>query len=112
MCEYLCPFLVASSLIITVLLSFCLIAAGIVEKFVLTRLPVGHTHEDIDARFGKLWTYFRSTAITTPQEYKTAIEKVFQPGTCKVVDIHAVPDYKGWLKDCLDPKLKHYGKEE
>ncbi len=35
------------------MLAICelLVALGIVEKVVLTRLPVGHTHEDIDARY-------------------------------------------------------------
>jgi hypothetical protein len=34
------------------LLATCelLVALGLVEKVILTRLPVGHTHEDIDAR--------------------------------------------------------------
>ena len=34
------------------LLAVCemLVALGLVEKLVLIRLPVGHTHEDIDAR--------------------------------------------------------------
>ena len=30
---------------------------------VLARLPVGHTHEDIDSRFGKLWVYIRDRHI-------------------------------------------------
>ena len=28
-----------------------LVARGLCESFILTRLPVGHTHEDIDARY-------------------------------------------------------------
>ena len=32
-----------------------LVAKWLTCKVVLTRLPVGHTHEDIDARFGVLW---------------------------------------------------------
>ena len=30
-----------------------LVARGLIRKLVLTRLPVGHTHEDIDAKFAK-----------------------------------------------------------
>ena len=42
-------------------LAFCewLVANTPVQKLVLTRLPVGHTHEDIDARFGTIWKYIR-----------------------------------------------------
>lgn len=36
-----------------------LVAKGLCKKVVLTRLPPGHTHEDIDAKFGSIWTKFR-----------------------------------------------------
>ena len=44
-----------------------LIARGVVSKIVFTRLPVGHTHEDIDAKFAKLWEAFRTSSVHTPQ---------------------------------------------
>ena len=31
-----------------------LVARGLTTKIVISRLPVGHTHEDIDATFAKL----------------------------------------------------------
>ena len=33
------------------ILGALLVARGLCDTFILTRLPVGHTHEDIDARF-------------------------------------------------------------
>jgi hypothetical protein len=44
-----------------VVLAFCewLVSVTPIEKLVLSRLPVGHTHEDIDARFGTLWKHLR-----------------------------------------------------
>lgn len=50
----------------------------IVKEIVVTRLPVGHTHEDIDAKFAKLWVAFRNCAISTPQEYKAKILETFK----------------------------------
>lgn len=35
-----------------------LVAKKFCPLIVLTRLPVGHTHEDIDSRFGKIWVSF------------------------------------------------------
>lgn len=32
-----------------------LVARRLTKSIFLTRLPVGHTHEDIDAKFGRLW---------------------------------------------------------
>ena len=45
------------------------VANGMAKKIVLTRLPVGHTHEDIDGRFGNMWDYFKLKDIYTPDEY-------------------------------------------
>lgn len=35
------------------------------RKIVLTRLPTGHTHEDIDAVFGCIWRWLRAQCIIT-----------------------------------------------
>jgi hypothetical protein len=62
-------------------LGFCeyLVAKRLVGKLVLTRLPVGHTHEDIDAVFGNLASWFLKSAgkVLTPQEYKRMVEEKF-----------------------------------
>ena len=44
-----------------------LIVRRVFNKILLTRLPVGHTHEDIDAHFGKIWVAARQTTIMTPE---------------------------------------------
>ena len=45
----------------TDVLAFCeyLVSQTPIEEVVLSRLPVGHTHEDIDARFGTIWEHIR-----------------------------------------------------
>jgi hypothetical protein len=37
------------------------------DRIEVARLPVGHTHEDIDAMFGVLWRATRGQTIMTPQ---------------------------------------------
>ena len=44
-----------------------IIALGLVEIIYYTRLPVGHTHEDIDAKFAKIWKYMRLKSVLTPK---------------------------------------------
>lgn len=46
-----------------------LVARRLTRKVVLTRLPVGHTHEDIDAVFGNIWRELMNCKVITPQEY-------------------------------------------
>jgi hypothetical protein len=36
-----------------------LVAQTPINEIYVTRLPVGHTHEDIDARFGTIWDHCR-----------------------------------------------------
>jgi hypothetical protein len=87
----------------------------VTEEILLTRLPVGHTHEDIDAKFAKIWVACRNAMLDTPQLYKTTLEKVFEKSDtikCKVVDVFAIPDYKAWLEDSIDKRFQNWAKEE
>ena len=45
------------------MLAMCelLVQKGICETLVLTRLPTGHTHSDIDGTFGHLWNFIKGT---------------------------------------------------
>ena len=51
-----------------------LVARKIVKRIVLSRLMVGHTHEDIDGRFAKIWTRVRNAYVLTMSQYKSNIE--------------------------------------
>ena len=70
-----------------------------VEEIILTRLPVGHTHEDIDARFGTLWKACRNQHLYTPQAYKAAMVEALSKKhgvrreVFRVIDLYAIPDY-------------------
>lgn len=47
------------------------------KRIEVARLPVGHTHEDIDALFGTLWKASRHMTITTPQDWKRMAIRAF-----------------------------------
>ena len=82
-----------------------LVARRLTKKIVLTRLLVGHTHEDIDSKFGVLWRYLHKKPVHTPQEYEYHIEAALTLPRmdCKVKDIYAIPDYKSLLDKHTDP---------
>jgi hypothetical protein len=91
-----------------------LVARRVCKKIVLTRLMVGHTHEDIDARFGTLWKHIRNKFVYTPQEYARCIIRALstKKHACTVVDFIAIPDYKSHLDKLVDPEFKPFCKEE
>jgi len=73
----------------------------------MIRLPVGHTHEDIDACFGTIAHWFTKHIIQTPQKYKQQIEEAFKGGEhsnlkVKVVDVWTVPDYQAFFGRHID----------
>lgn len=82
------------------------------------RLPVGHTHEDIDACFGTLASWFATESqILTPQEYKEKLEAKFGPTSsgamkARVEDIFVVPDYEGFFAPAYDKDFGHTHKSE
>ena len=83
------------------------------DKVVLTRLTVGHTHEDIDAVFALIWCYLRNEFILTPSEFVDLIkEAVASKVNVFVTDIFAVPDYCEFFKGFIDPTFARAHKEE
>ena len=81
-----------------------LIAKGLIAEIYLTRLPVGHTHEDIDAMFGHIWTWFRTNPCLTLEQYKYGVELCFADKTTKVEvkDVYVIPNYFHFLKGHFD----------
>jgi hypothetical protein len=53
-----------------------LIAHRVTKKIVLCRLPVGHTHEDIDAMFAKIWKRVRNSHVLTVAQYMKFVHQV------------------------------------
>ena len=73
----------------------------------LARLPVGHTHEDIDSRFGKIWTYMRNRHVYTFDAFIEIIKRAFSKSPqYTVVPVFAVYDYKEFYDRFIDEHLK------
>lgn len=103
---------------------------GGIKKIVVTRLPVGHTHEviiivslvfnyfitkDCDAKFGNLWRATLRRPILTPQEYEKLVRSVFKKkkdARIEVIDIFICPDYIHLMWDCIDHEIKRIWKKE
>lgn len=68
-----------------------------------TRLPTGHTHEDIDACFGVIWSTFRVKPAATMKEWKEKILSAFEQSTLptQIIDIWQVPDYQSILEPLM-----------
>jgi hypothetical protein len=97
------------------MLAICvlLIHRGVFDKIILTRLPVGHTHEDIDGLFALIWKKLRDEYIITPSQFSDLIAYSLRKKARVVVnDVHAVPDYVKLLDGCIDKDLGRYAKEE
>jgi hypothetical protein len=92
-----------------------LIHKRLTKNIYFTRLPVGHTHEDIDAKFGMLWKKIRNWHVLTPQSYAEKLHDVFD-GNAKcpfeLHDIFVVPDYKSFLEKSIDPHFSNWSREE
>jgi hypothetical protein len=55
-----------------------LVSKRLVNKIVISRLPVGHTHEDIDATFALIWEAAKNHNIITPEYYERIILKALR----------------------------------
>jgi len=80
-----------------------------------TRLPTGHTHEDIDACFGVVWRLFRGQSCLTLGDFKNLIETYFRTDDGlggKVEDIYVIPDYTPFIDPVLDGKIARLHKED
>ena len=110
-----------------------LIARRLTRRIYLNRLLVGHTHEDIDAKFGQLWAFIRNiqgdgclffvsffTSLTlflivlSPEQYAVVLESVYGKKKLpfRYVDVLATPDYQAWFEGCIDPKFARYTQNE
>ena len=91
-----------------------LVARGLTKQVIMTRLPPGHTHEDIDAVFGTIWEHLKGRTIYSPQGYERALYVALRERNVdvKVIDILCVPDYKLYMKEYVDPALARCDKEK
>jgi len=58
-----------------------IVVKRLVKEIIITRLPPGHTHEDIDAMFGIIWSHFRDMYANSPQEAVCLFKQAFSGDT-------------------------------
>jgi hypothetical protein len=78
-----------------------------------TRLPTGHTHEDIDACFSIIWGVFRYRPCETLQGYKKLIEDHLSTSklNAQLVDVMILPNYKNFIENSIDSKISRLHKQ-
>ena len=106
------------------LLGICelMVIRGLIKTVYFERLPVGHTHEDIDGVFSRIWTKMRDVGVITPQDYRRMVMGALKPkskddsseplNTMKFVDIYCLPNYKQFMECHIDHKLGRLFKEQ
>jgi len=57
-----------------------LVREGVFDHIDVARLPVGHTHEDIDALFGVLWRAAQGKTLISPQQWRAMALAAFNEG--------------------------------
>jgi hypothetical protein len=97
---------------LTLAIAEWLILKGLTTKVVLTRLPVGHTHEDIDAQFGHIWTALRLEFVLSPDIQKTFAMKGLGNSKTQVrwTDVYCVPDYSAFFDGYCDQVARAFKK--
>lgn len=85
-----------------------LVAKRMAKTVLFTRLPTGHTHEDVDAMFGTIYNSFKGAPAETLDSYENVIVKAFKNENfiATVKDVYVCPSYKSYLKPHIDPELK------
>ena len=97
-----------------------LVATRICKTVFVTRLPVGHTHEDIDGIFSRIWTAMRTESAISPQDYMREVKKALsskegdkmKKAIFKFIDLFCVPDYKAFMEPHVDSKFGRCFKEQ
>jgi hypothetical protein len=91
-----------------------LVAKHLVPEIYMTRLPTGHTHEDIDALFGHIWAAYRLKPCLTLSDYKNVVLNCFSGDSAidvELQNVYVIPNYEKELKPCND-RIGRWAKEE
>jgi len=77
------------------------------HSYVLIRLPVGQTYEDIDSRFGVIFKALRKEHICTPQQFQAAVKSAFgNSRDVDVVRVFYVMVFKAYYDQFIDNDLE------
>ena len=77
-----------------------LVTEGVFDVVVMTFLPVGHTHEDIDQRFSVVSRKLRREVVLSVQAFKALLESLFKDDSRppQVTLVPYVWDFAAWVR--------------
>ena len=83
------------------------------SQIFVTRLLVGHSHEDIDGKFARIWKRLMGDYLDSPQQYARAVCSALKHATeiPHFHDIFVVPDYDGLIRPYMDYTFGRYCKD-
>jgi hypothetical protein len=99
-----------------------LVSKRILQTIYFTRLPTGHTHEDIDAVFGVIWKATRLSSCETLDKFVEMVQRAFNYNpnkeydesrkqlTITVTDVYVVPSYEKFISPSIDKDLSNLHK--
>lgn len=104
-----------------------IVTKKLAKKLIISRLPVGHTHENIDLKFAFIWKRVRDLFELTQVNYlehtqivldltshicRNAVEGCLRNNrvNCEVVDLFVVPNYEKYIRSCIIPDFGRYAK--
>lgn len=90
-----------------------LVCKRIAKRIYYTRLPTGHTHEEIDAIFGIIWKSLHNEIILTFEDYRLKVLAALSKENLNPTfeDVFLIPNFAEFLTPCIDPKLENLHKE-
>ena len=74
------------------------------SQIFVTRLLVGHSHEDIDGKFARIWKRLMGDYLDSPQQYARAVCSALKHGT-EIPHFHEIfvaPDYDGLIRPYMN----------
>ena len=90
-----------------------LVAKRIIKTITYSRLPTGHTHEDIHACFAHIWRGMRQRTAHSVDDYTNEINTIFNGSLqAKVKDLYVIADFTAFFESSIEPHFAAYCKEE
>ncbi len=81
------------------------ILTGVFERILVSFLPVGHTHEDIDQLFSRLVTALRNRDARTLSELCTIIKSAYKDKSgnhTQTEVVESVANFSDWIKELIN----------
>ena len=80
-----------------------------IQSIIYSRLVTGHSHDDVDQRFGQIRKATEKELFDTPEDYSKFVEDLFDGYKRKLIikfkDVMIIPDYKSHFEQHINSQL-------